>query len=713
MVDAMANSSLRIVDGSADWSQGVSSGKSPNIASAANPNGLKRNQIAWATSAAVRGGGITNRPGFQPLVQGAPWSGLYQGEFMYEPTGGNPYIIASIGGRIYQIHVDTDNSVVDLSAVFGLTNPPDIPQAFFVQGEEFLVIQAGDYVTNPLFWDGTTLRRSDGLSSATIAAVPGIACVPNAAGQITIINISDTTHVGQAGVTGQSASGSGWSLTNIDSFVMPAVGASATVNVGTISGTFPQYLRLFLLGNIFSGTLQVTLCAFGTGTPDVAAVTSQNGIELPPAGPMDYYMGRIWYAFGRTFCAGDIVKGPSGTAGAPYFKRDSILKVTESPVGAAGDGFVLPTNAGNIRAITHTQELDTATGEGRLYIGTRKAVYRLAVPVTRADWIATDNDSKQPFQTVALMNSGPVSDRCMVKVNGDLFFQTLVPSIVSFALSIRNFGEWGNTAISRNLNRVMKQMDRALLHVSSGIEFNDRVLITALPFQTSVGIAHKGILPLDLDIITSLEEKLPPAWEGMWEGLDVLQLAEGDFGGLQRAFATVVSRVDGTIQVWEITQGNLRDNGDNRISFAFETPAFDWSVAGSSAFRLKELETLELWIDKISGSCEAQLFYRPDQFPCWLPYHAWKFCESRNCSENMDAVSCAEYPEQAWCEGFRSSFTMPKPPVSCISDSGRPSTQGYVFQFKLVIKGSCRVRGILAHALPVDKAPFHGLTVVC
>ena len=67
-----------------------------------------------------------------------------------------------IGGRIYQVRVDTDNSVVDLSAAFGLTMPPNEPIGFMAQGEEFLVIQSGDLITLPLFWDGVTLRRSLG-----------------------------------------------------------------------------------------------------------------------------------------------------------------------------------------------------------------------------------------------------------------------------------------------------------------------------------------------------------------------------------------------------------------------------------------------------------------------------------------------------------------------------------------------------------------------
>jgi len=602
----VANGSLRIVDGSTSFESGVNSGVNTTIASPHNPNGLKRTALAWLNNGTVRGGGISNRTGYRPLVQGVPWSGLYQGGYLHEPDAANPHLILSIGGRIYQVRVDTDNSVRDLSADFGLINPADVAQGFFEQGELWTVIQAGDFVTNPLFWDGTTLRRSNGITGITIP-----------------------------------------------------------------------------------------------GDPNVN--------EIPPAGPMHYYMGRLWYAFGRTYCAGDIVKGPTGTAGAPYFRRDSILKVTESPVGSVGDGFVVPTNAGNIRGITSTAELDTATGEGRLYIGTRKTVYRLAVPVKRTDWILADNTNNQPFQTVVQTRNGFVNDRSLVPINGDLFYQTLLPSIASLALSIRNFGQWGNKGISKNETRALRFNDRALLHAASGIEFNNRLYQTAIPFTSPVGVAHKGILPLDLEILTTLQEDLPPAWEGIFEGLDILQLFEGDFGGLQRAFAVVVSRKTGDIEVWELTQTERDDDGDNRVSRVIETPSYDWSIAGSNVFRLKQLETMELWFDKLFGTVEFETYLRPDQHPCWIPWHAWKDCAARDCSEDLDAAVCPDYPREPYCEQYRATITLPKPPEYCNVTQKRGVNVGYQFQIKIVTKGWNRIRGLLLHALPLDKRPFEGI----
>lgn len=593
----MAGSSeLRLTDGQVDFSGGVDSGRVPTIQSDQNPTGLPRNQLAWLCNATVRGGGITQRTGWTNLATVNDGTAIYQGGFMYDATatGGFPYLVLSIGGHIYRVRVDTDNSVEDIS-IPGDFNPSDTPKAFFCQAERFLVIQAGDYLTNPvptlpLFWDGVTMRRSNG--------------------------------------------------------ILPYPGTS----------------------------------------------------EIPPAGPMDYYMGRLWYAQGRQYTAGDIVQGPSGTL--PYNFYDSVLKVTENPLAIGGDGFIVPTEAGNIRALSHTANLDTALGQGQLFVFTRKSVYSLDVPVTRADWIASTSNN-QPLQKVVQINYGTSSDRSVVKVNGDMFYQTAEPAIRSLTLAVRYFQQWGNTQISNNEERLLNFNDRGLMEFGSGILWDNRLWQTALPVRTPVGVAHQTIAPLDFDIISSLGTKLPPAWEGHYEGLDFLQLFTGDFGGNERAFAVVHSRLDDSIQVWELTDYQRAENGDNRISWYVEFPAYTWA----DLFKLKKLDSAELWIDKLFGTVDFTVYYRPDQDPCWHLWTSWKECAARNSEEDVN--NPASYPLLPYREQYRATKVFPNPPVEC-SVTGRPSNIGYSFQVKIEIKGWCRIRGLMAHALPVAKQPFLG-----
>ena len=581
-------SSVRMTDGSWDFSQGVDSGKVTTIASNLMPNGLKRNQLAWLTNATVRGGGITQRTGWQPLCTVHPGAALYQGGWMYDNSlqGGNPYLMLSIGGVMYQVRVDTDNSVHDVSTLPGLNDPPNAPQAYFVQGEEFLVKQAGDGITNPLFWDGNALRRSAGLG----------------------------------------------------------------------------------------------------------------GGELPPATCMDFFMGRIWYGQGRQYSAGDIVLGPSGTS--PYQLRDSILKITENPLALAGDGFRVPTQDGLIRALHHSANMDTSLGEGPLYIFTRKAVYKLDVPVKRADWIL----STEPLQKVVQNKNGSYGDRCVVNSNSDLFYQSS-DGIRSLFISQRDFSQWGNLPISSNINRLTDLNNREFMRFASGIYWNNRLLQSALPEMSDCGVIFKAVAALDFDLISSLQEKQPPAWEGSLNGLDILQLFSGDFGGLDRAFAVVRSRVDGSIMVWELNAATRHDNVDSRVEWIIESPAWTWS----KEFETKKLEGLELWLDRIYGTVELTIEYRPDGETCWNFWAKTKFCSARTTCENLESPIC--YPESGYAiqgEGDRFSLNFPTPPAAdCQTMNARPVNIGYQHQLRLTVKGWCRIRGIMVFAVPVQSAPFY------
>lgn len=595
---ATGTNQITYADGSLDFSGGVDSIKVPTVASQQSPGGLARNELAWLINAGVRDGGITQRTGWKRLGVVHPGTALYQGGYLYSPSAADPYLVYSIGGKIFMVRPDFPNIVTDLSTFYGFSNPATAPLAHFTQGEQFLIIQAGDNVTLPLFYDGTTLRRSKGITTAAVS--PG-----------------------------------------------------------------------------------------------------SNGVnEIPAATAMDYYQGRLWYAQGRRYSAGDIVGGQSGTAAYNY--TDSILNVTESPIVIGGDGFTVPSNAGNIRALFHNANINAPLGEGQLFIGTRKAIYAQQVPVTRNDWIAATANS-QPVQTIVQLINGPVSDRCLVKVNGDIFYQTLEPSIASLFASVRNFGQWGNRSISANENRLMTFNDRGLMQPATGILFENRILQGMLPEDTPQGIVHKAIVPMDVMPVSSFATEAKPVWEGMYEGLNILQLFAGDFGGRERAFALVVAKDTSEIELWELTSYLREDyniGGDSRVTWLIEFPAFTWGYE----LELKKLIGAELWIDKLLGTVEFTLEWRPDSDVCWKHWRSWKQCSAKNTCETVHDPAC--YPLEPLRESFRATMTLPTPPESCVSATGRPASVGYQMQCRLTIKGWCRVRGFALHGLKVDRSLY-------
>lgn len=605
-----SNATEAIPDGSFDWSTGVDSSRVTTLQSQLNPNGLPRNALAWLYNGTVRDGGINQRTGWQPLFKLIA-SGHWQGGILYEPDTSNPYLVCVISGSVYAVQVEIPYSVTNLSAAFGLFHP-DTEECFFAQGENILIIQAGDFFTNavptlPLFWNGTTLRRSIGIVTPVAPAM----------------------------------------LPNIN--------------------------------------------------------------EIPAATAMWYHGQRIWYAQGRSVSAGDIVGGPSGTAGQHF--RDSIISVTENPLCFGGDGFSLPTNSGNIRALREEVNLNTSVALSRLLIWTRKSVFALSVPQTRTDWINANN-SNQPLLVPVQRVNGSVGDRCVVASNGDWFYQSFEPGIRSLITAVRYFTQWGNTPISQNENRALAFNDRSLMRFSGGMEFDNRMWQLALPEMAAdgVNVINKAVLPLDFDSISNLVSTVSqnnrPVWEGAYDGLQFLQLFSGDFGGLPRAIAPVISDIDGSIEIWEMTKASRTENGDNRVTWGFESTAFTWSHAGLE-FKLKQLNGGELWIDKLFGLVDMDVYYREDADPCWRLWFHTSLCAARNCEEKDPP--CYPYAGEIFREGYRFPVVFPEPHPVCDSMGVRPTTIGYQFQVKVIIKGWCRVRGLMLYALPREKPQFQGV----
>lgn len=114
---------------------------------------------------------------------------------------------------------------------------------------------------------------------------------------------------------------------------------------------------------------------------------------------------------------------------------------------------------------------------------------------------------------------------------------------------------------------------------------------------------------------------------------------------------------------------------------------------------------------------DCEVYYRPDTHACWLLWHAFQLCATRDCRD-FDENPCLDngYPQELFCEQDAIPVALPRPkPYDCITTPlkgmthRRPSTQGYQFQVKLVTKGWCRVRGLLLHALWREKAPWQGI----
>lgn len=251
------------------------------------------------------------------------------------------------------------------------------------------------------------------------------------------------------------------------------------------------------------------------------------------------------------------------------------------------------------------------------------------------------------------------------------------------------------------------------MHVASGMEFGEKLYQAVLPIRTPVGIAFTALAVLDLDPISTLQNQKPPVWDGASSGLDILQVFSGDFGGLERAFAVVHNRIDGSIWVWEITSSDRFDTGtdgnENRVPMLVETPAFDWSEyprdKGGGVFETKRLDGFDLWLDRIYGEVIVKLQFRPDEVSCWYDWGTTKVCAARTCAENVNTPAC--YPVTPLGEQYRNPISFPTPTnPDCQPGNKRPVTIGFKFQFRIMTSGWCRIRGYQAHAIKFGAPPF-------
>lgn len=419
---------------------------------------------------------------------------------------------------------------------------------------------------------------------------------------------------------------------------------------------------------------------------DGVAIRRANIDEIKCGRMMAYVNGRIWYALqnGFSFRATDIVYG-DGT-------RASVLKETENTFLNSGGDFAVPSDSGGITAMGIPGNPDTSLGQGPLLIFTPRYVFSINAPVDRDVW----KNLNYPIQAISLLTNGALGSRSAITVNGDVFYRA-VDGIRSFIIARRSFNDWGNTPISNEVLNITDNDQTNLLWASSAVVFDNRLLMTAQPRYNSEGVIHKALLVLDFDLITSMRKKFPPAWAGIWTGLDVLQVLKSENAYGDRCF--VIARgADQSIQFWEISKAEKSDNsvanGPSPIEWLVQTRAYNFEIP----FGLKRLDSGDIFIDALDGNAAFNVQYRPDQYPGWLDWANWSECATANQCSNLCPI--ANFQPQ-----YRPKMRLPTPEdTSCNSTISTPTRNLYEVQMALTITGFCRIKSIRVHAYDVQES---------
>lgn len=646
-----------LTDGATVLLGGVDEGNKPLL--------LRPDQVSRAINITFRGGFAKTRPAFDKkgLLFGRSEFGMWfyfhfmQGAEYYESMDGAHKLVCAVGGRIFLIDPNNGFIVTDIT-----------PRKFTTTTAIFTPSNSTILVTIPVLDSG--------------GIFPGYPIY--IAGKEYLVD-----------------SKSGNTIFAYPMEAQPAIAVSSGSTVEYFDANSPVLRQAW-----FQQTEQYMVIQDDQSKPiifDGSTSRRAKPGEIPTGSAMAYGRGRLWVAVnqGRDYVAGDIVGGPTG-----------VLGYTENTFLAGGGAFHVPLNAGRIRAMKFVMNLDTSLGQGPLQVLCDRAIFSCNAPTVREQWaVMTD-----PIQTVSMINFGGMSHAGTVVVNGDLFYRAR-DGIRSFIIARRDFGMWGNTPISREMRRILDNDTQALLVHSSGVYFDNRLLMTCTPQPGLNGIRHKGIVALDFDRLTTMQQKAPPAYDGLWTGINPTVLVTGLFGGTQRCFAFAIGRratvpgepepelddvrfYDGQNQLFEILKQDnssmLLDNGCRPVDWVIESKSFSFPRAGGLS-GLKSLEGAEVWVSEFHKQVDFTLQYRPDQHPCWEDWANKTICvKSDQCDEEADGA--CDSITAGNMMGFKTRLSFGKPADGNNTADEKAINVGYSFQLRLSGSGYAELNRIVMYA---------------
>lgn len=609
-------SDLIVYDGQYDWRRGMDSSLAPQVSDLTS--------VRLGINVTFRGGRAKTRPGFQQIfltddpdypgslalystgrdASNVKTGNYFQGAFFYvnktDPnkscliacSGGYVFRIRPVEGYVARLPV-SEYVAIDSSGTFRWDATRKV---YFCQAEKFLVIQNGN--DKPLIFDGEVLHQA-GVGSAqttgNIASVPVGTFMAYGQGRLYVVNSTKDSFSAGDLVFGGS--------TNQITINTSAPTPSATTTTITTSSSHG-----YVTGDVITisghsstpdinGTWKVTRVSDTTFTIPTSLTTSGSG--------------------------GFATKANSG-------QESDLLRFTETTYLNEGGSFQIPSQMGSIRGLTFQPISDTSTGQGDLLVFGEKGASSFAVANPRDSW-----KNLSGFQRVTLDNIGLVSDRSLVTINNDLFFRSL-DGVRTYRHARSQMDGYNMTPISSEMDSVLDYDTEGLLGDTSAVYFDNRLLFTVSPRENYANIddepiklrpiSFQGIGVLDFNSMGKAGEKSSSVFDGVWTGVDALQMVTGVTRRLPRCFIFSYDTESNSNLLWENYPWALFDfplgASSRRIKCAIETRSFSFD----SPFNIKKLERGDLWIAELSGDTLVNAYWRPDENPCWFPWHTFNTC---------------------------------------------------------------------------------------
>lgn len=425
-----------------------------------------------------------------------------------------------------------------------------------------------------------------------------------------------------------------------------------------------------------------------------------SGNELPPGCMGAYVQGRNWVTLPdrQSFIGGDLVYSHGFADG--YGGREAVLQTTENTFLSGGGAFALPLTAGKINAMIGLATVDTSLGQGPLQVFTGNSCFSVQVPFERTMWA----DSQFPLMTISLTGYGALSQYSAVAVNGDIWMRSF-DGLRSFRIGRRDLAsQWVNTPQSVEMEKVLLMDIVAMLDKCSGVVFDNRYLVTCSPHTVrDRGTAYRGLVALDFNNISNLTQRNPPAYDGLWTGLEILKILKGTFDGTERCFVFALDAEE-KICLYELLtdgRGRFDHNGDEDVGVesVLESRSMPFADGGNA---LKRLFCTDLFLDRLlgpgNGMLNWQAQYRSDENTNWEPWHQWTLCApAKDCRVN----DCPEFADVF--PGYRTYLRLPQPQDECNPITQRQTRTGYEFSLRLKWTGYVQLNRALIWAQPAPE----------
>lgn len=393
--------------------------------------------------------------------------------------------------------------------------------------------------------------------------------------------------------------------------------------------------------------------------------------EVPVGKAMAFGFGRLWVTNGREAVAGDIEGG--GT---------TVVDFTEAAL--YGDTFTVPSSLGSIVGAIFMAQQDTSTGQGQLILGCENGMFTIDPRVSRASWASTPNMSN-----VAVAESGCVSHYGMAIANGDVLYPSW-DGIRSYRDAVAEFSSSvGRVPLSNEMAKVLNYDTMNLKQFISSAFFDNRLLMTTNQVPDEYGAYHKGIIALDFSAQSNLRRRSSPDYDGIWTGLNPVQLIKARFDGYERCF--IICKREGKNELWEATRNEPFDRSNCRIDSFIETRAFNFDKPVNK----KRLERGDIWLKDVQGQVDVVVEYRADSSPTWMPWGAFTVCGAdETCVINDCTVPANQ--RKLW---FHKELGNPLD--TCEPIHNEIARQGYKFQVKISWSGQSTIEKLLLFATEI------------